>query len=178
MPYQGSKNKIAEWVISNLPPGDVLVDLFAGGCAITHAALVSGNYKKVIANDITDVPSLFVDAVNGKFANEKRWISREDFFKHKDTEPYVSLCWSFGNNRRSYMYSKEIADIFQEYGITVGNFIKRTQMEKAKQLIEETNISIDEIAEKVGYSDRFAFSKAFLSYEGMSPSKFRSSLKK
>ena len=108
MPYQGSKNKIAEWVIDNLPPGDILVDLFAGGCAITHASLVSGGYKKVIANDITDVPSFFMDAINGKFANEKRWISREDFFKLKDTELYVSLCWSFGNNRHNYMYSKEI----------------------------------------------------------------------
>lgn len=31
--YQGSKNKIAEWVVENLPSGEILVDLFAGGCA-------------------------------------------------------------------------------------------------------------------------------------------------
>lgn len=108
VPYRGSKNKIAQWVISNLPAGDTLVDLFAGGCAVTHAALLSGKWNHIVANDIGDAPQLFMDAVHGKYANEKRWISREDFYRLKDSDPYVSLCWSFGNNRRDYLYSKEI----------------------------------------------------------------------
>ena len=108
VPYRGSKNKIAQWVISNLPAGDTLVDLFAGGCAVTHAALLSGKWNRIIANDIGDAPQLFMDAVHGKYANEKRWISREDFHRLKDSDTYVSLCWSFGNNRRDYLYSKEI----------------------------------------------------------------------
>lgn len=108
MPYRGSKNKIAQWVISNLPAGDTLVDLFAGGCAVTHAALLSGKWNHIVANDIGDAPKLFMDAVHGKYSNEKRWISREDFHRLKDSDTYVSLCWSFGNNRRDYLYSKEI----------------------------------------------------------------------
>jgi site-specific DNA-adenine methylase len=108
VPYRGSKNKIAQWVISNLPAGDTMIDLFAGGCAVTHAALLSGKWNHIVANDIGDGPQLFMDAVHGKYANEKRWISREDFHKLKDSDPYVSLCWSFGNNRRDYLYSKEI----------------------------------------------------------------------
>ena len=32
VPYQGSKNKICDWLIEHLPSGDVFVDLFAGGC--------------------------------------------------------------------------------------------------------------------------------------------------
>ena len=31
MPWQGSKSRIAEWVIGILPPSHTLVDLFAGG---------------------------------------------------------------------------------------------------------------------------------------------------
>ena len=108
VPYQGSKNQIARWVIDNLPGDEILVDLFAGGCAITHAAMLSGKWNKVIANDIGDAPELFRDAIDGKYADEKRWISREDFQNLKDTDPYVSLCWSFGNNRRTYLYGKEI----------------------------------------------------------------------
>lgn len=108
VPYQGSKNKIAEWIIDNLPEDEILVDLFAGGCAVTHAALLSGKWNKVIANDIGDAPELFVDAINGKYADEKRWISREDFQNLKDTDPYVSLCWSFSNNRTNYLYGQEI----------------------------------------------------------------------
>lgn len=108
VPYQGSKSQIAGWVIDNLPEDKILVDLFAGGCAVTHAALLSGKWNKVIANDIGDAPELFVDAINGKYADEKRWISREDFQNLKDADPYVSLCWSFGNNRSDYLYAKEI----------------------------------------------------------------------
>lgn len=31
LPYKGSKNKIAEWVVDTLPRADVFVDLFFGG---------------------------------------------------------------------------------------------------------------------------------------------------
>lgn len=53
-------------------------------------------------------PTLFIDAINGKYNNESRWISREDFFRLKDTDPYVAVVWSFGNNMRDYLYSREI----------------------------------------------------------------------
>ena len=108
VPYQGSKNKVAGWVIDNLPEDEILVDLFAGGCAVTHAALLSGKWDRIVSNDIGDAPELFCDAIEGKYADEKRWISREDFQDLKDTDPYVSLCWSFGNNRTTYLYAQEI----------------------------------------------------------------------
>ena len=108
VPYQGSKNKIAQWIISNLPSGDTLIDLFAGGCAVTHAAILSGKWNRIVANDIGDAPQLFMDAIHGKYANEKRWISREEFHRIKDSDTYVSLCWSFGNNRSDYLYAREI----------------------------------------------------------------------
>ena len=79
IPYQGSKNAIAAHIVAEyLPPSACLVDIFAGGCAITHAALEAG-FHKVIANDISDAPELFVAAARGEYKNEKRWISREDF---------------------------------------------------------------------------------------------------
>lgn len=31
MPYKGSKNSIAKWVLENLPPAETLYDLFGGG---------------------------------------------------------------------------------------------------------------------------------------------------
>lgn len=107
LPYKGSKSKIADFVLGNLPKANVLVDLFSGGCAITHKALISGKYERIIANDVLeDVPKLFKDACEGKYANEQRWISREDFVRLKDKDAYVRLCWSFGNDQRSYLYSR------------------------------------------------------------------------
>ena len=108
LPFQGSKNRIAKRIVELLPSAETLYDLFAGGCAITHAALLSGKWKRVVCNDITDIPRLFVDAVNGKYADEERWISRETFEKFKNTDPYIRLIWSFGGNQKDYIYSREI----------------------------------------------------------------------
>lgn len=66
-----------------------------------------------------------------------KWISREDFFKLKDTDPYVSLCFSFGNNaNKGYCYSREIEPLKKalHYIICFNDF----------SLLKELNIQIDE----------------------------------
>ena len=109
LPYTGSKSRIAHWVIDNLPRGRVLIDAFAGGCSITHRALLSEKWQTVIANDINGkYPQLFLDAVRGKYRDERRWISREDFERLKSQDAFVACCWSFGNNLQGYMYSQAI----------------------------------------------------------------------
>ena len=109
LPYKGSKNKLAERIVRLLPKRTHLIDLFCGGCAVSHAALLMGKYEHIHINDINWMcPTLFIDALNGKYNDENRWISREDFFRLKDTDPYVAVVWSFGNNMRGYLYSKEI----------------------------------------------------------------------
>ena len=109
LPYKGSKNRIAKKILDVLPAAPVLYDVFAGGCAITHAALLSGKYSKVVANDINDmIPHAFETAVTGGFRNEDRWISRDDFQRLYKTDPYVASCFSFGNNLRWYCYAREL----------------------------------------------------------------------
>ena len=114
LPYQGSKNKIAEFIISKLPRAEHFYDLFAGGCAITHCALVSGKYNHIHANDIqVKYPQLFYDAAHGKYKNENRVITRDEFFMFKDSDALVELCWSFGNGRKDYLWDKNIEDVKQ-----------------------------------------------------------------
>ena len=109
LPYKGSKNKLAERIVRFLPKRDNLVDLFCGGCAVSHAALLMGKYKHIHINDLNWMcPTLFLDALSGKYNDDTRWISREDFFRLRDTDPYVAVVWSFGNNLRDYLYSQEI----------------------------------------------------------------------
>lgn len=108
VPYKGSKNKIAEWVCEQFPKADNFYDLFAGGCAITHGALLSQKFQNFYVNDLWTAPQLFLDAINGKFKNETRWISREEFFSERLKNPYIQFCWSFGRNGNSYIYSREI----------------------------------------------------------------------
>lgn len=109
--YKGSKSKIVDKLAEVIPYRgiDNFYDLFAGGCAVTHKMYLEGRYKHYYANDIDgQALRLLCDGLKGKYANETRWISREDFFNLKDSDPYVSCCWSFGNNQRDYLYSRAI----------------------------------------------------------------------
>lgn len=109
MPYKGSKNKLAERIVSLLPQRTHLIDMFCGGCAVSHAALVKNRFEHIHINDINPMcPQFFLDVLDGKYNNDSRWISREDFYKLKDTDPYVAFVWSFGNNLRDYLYGKDI----------------------------------------------------------------------
>ena len=109
LPYKGSKNKIAKQIVDALPSAETFVDVFAGGCAITHAALLSGKYKRIIANDIdVKIPMLFKNAINGNLpANYDRFVSREEFNQLKDSDAVVACCWSFGNNKEDYLWSRD-----------------------------------------------------------------------
>ena len=109
LPYKGSKNKLAERIVHLLPKRKNLVDLFCGGCAVSHAALLMGKYEHIHINDLNWMPpTLFIEALQGKYNNDTRWISRDDFFRLRDTDPYVAVVWSFGNNLRDYLYSRDI----------------------------------------------------------------------
>ena len=109
IPYKGSKNMIAEWVVSHVPECGTFFDVFAGGCAVTDCILRKGRAKHVVANDLDLMPvKCFEMAVRGDFADEDRWISREEFLALKSTDPYVRFCFSFGNNAKNYLYSTTI----------------------------------------------------------------------
>jgi hypothetical protein len=100
LPYIGSKNAIAEWVVNLLPEGDVLCDLFCGGCAITHCALLQNKYKKIIINDINDqLPKFFVECINGLHTVEKHteWVSREKIFAEKEDNGLYNVKVQFGS---------------------------------------------------------------------------------
>ena len=108
IPYKGSKNKIAESILAQLPPAKHFYDLFGGGGAMTHCALLSGKYEFVHYNEFNPlVFKTFKMAINGEFKGENRWISKEDFERLKDTDPYVACCFSFGNSFRTYAYNTE-----------------------------------------------------------------------
>ena len=107
LPYQGSKNRIAKRLVEALPAAPVLYDVFCGGCAVTHAAMLSGKYQHFVINDRRGwLPGAFQKAIHGGYAHEDRWISREDFERLKSTDAYAAMCFSFGNDTRSYMYAR------------------------------------------------------------------------
>ena len=129
--------------------------MFRGGGAVTHAALLSGKYKQFVANDIDGrlVP-FFLDCCHGKYTteNHKEWISREDFFKNID-DIYTALVWSFGNNGRDYLYSKE-RESFKKamhYACFFGD----------TSLLQELGVEVPEVAESKPYERYRAYQAYF-----------------
>jgi len=58
-------------------------------------------------------------------------------------------------------------------GIGLLDYIHKLRLEKAKELLLNTDMSIKEIAEGVGYYNDVAIIRAFKRYEGVTPGKFR-----
>lgn len=124
LPYMGSKNKIANWVVDVLPKSERLYDLFCGGCAVTHAAMMLGKYEHYHVNDISNIGGAFCDIIKGKLQPDYRWISREEFHRLKDTDPIVKIVWSFGNNGRDYLYGKDREKLKKamHYAVVFGDY--------------------------------------------------------
>ena len=61
----------------------------------------------------------------------------------------------------------------EEKGETFINFISEKRLEKSRQLLEETELSIKEITAEVGYNDQNYFSRIFKSKYGLSPKEYR-----
>ena len=57
-------------------------------------------------------------------------------------------------------------------GQTVREFIRIIRLKKAAELLVSTNMSITEIAEKVGFGSQSYFTTSFTDYFGINPSKY------
>lgn len=74
-----------------------------------------------------------------------------------------------------YLSEKQLKRLFlAHFGTTVYEYISDYKYNLSRRLLEETSISISEIAEQTGFSESTSFSRFFKRYEGVSPAKFRS----
>ncbi len=93
--------------------------------------------------------------------------------------------------RENYMEDITLTSLADKYNISTGHlsnmikerlqvnfsdYIASLRMQRAKELLRDESISIQEIAETVGYKDYFYFTKVFKKVEGISPSKYRRSI--
>lgn len=111
VPYKGSKSSIAKWIVDLLPPSHTLVDLFAGGCAVTHCAMLSGKWERFVVNDLTDAPTMFIDAIKGEYDDYCTIPDRDQFNQEKETDYALSVLNSFSNNGRDYLWSKKLEPV-------------------------------------------------------------------
>ncbi|RKJ01946.1 response regulator [bacterium D16-54] len=67
-----------------------------------------------------------------------------------------------------------LSSIFiQEKGIGINKYIKNVRMEKARELLKNTNMKISDICEQVGYASVSYFCRSFRNEYGVTPEQYR-----
>ena len=74
-----------------------------------------------------------------------------------------------------YFFSKEYLtrQFKARYHCGIYEYVLQVRMERARDLLLNPDIKIQDIAQRVGYTDNNYFSKAFRTYYGISPTAFR-----
>jgi len=68
----------------------------------------------------------------------------------------------------------QLADIFKAAtGETVASFVRRRRLERARELLTATNLTVAEVAERVGYASAPHFNVAFKAMFGIAPGTYR-----
>lgn len=88
-----------------------------------------------------------------------------NYMKHITLEEVSSIV-GFSSAYFSSMFKKESGQNFVEY-------ISQVRMNKAKEFLKTTNLSVAVICEKVGYSDIKHFTQSFKKFTGLKPNEFR-----
>ncbi len=76
--------------------------------------------------------------------------------------------------KNMYVSPVYISKIFkEETGDSPINYLIKIRLAKAEELLKESTLSIKAVAQNVGYSDAYHFSKLFKKYYGISPSQVK-----
>ena len=89
--------------------------------------------------------------------------------RHYDKELHLELIADeFG------LSPKYVSRLYKDAtGLSITDTISRTRMEKAKELLLDTDLKIGDIAERIGIHSRTTFLRLFKKYEGVSPMDYR-----
>lgn len=122
------------------------------------------------------------DLVNSKFkprtfANRAQARIAEDIHDRLTNE--CEKHWTVGYFAKKYGISEtSIKNYFRNiYGFGFQEYQRRVRMEKAAELFRETELTVLETANKVGYHSASKFREAFISYHGTTPPEFRRNAK-
>ncbi|MBE6053976.1 MAG: helix-turn-helix domain-containing protein [Clostridium sartagoforme] len=89
-------------------------------------------------------------------------------------ENYVQDISLYTLSKNMYLSPVYISKIFKEImGDSPINYLIQIRLSKAKELLENSKLSIKTIAKMVGYSDPYYFSKLYKKYYGIPPNKTR-----
>ena len=98
----------------------------------------------------------------------------------KQIERYLYLHYndsnlSIGEVAEKFCFSQSyITRLYKsQTGITPIQYVDEMRMKKAIELLNHRSLTMDQIAEAVGYKNQFYFTKRFKKYDGVPPSKYK-----
>ena len=80
--------------------------------------------------------------------------------------------------KKSFYNPSYFSRIFkQRFGMSLTDYIRQKRIEHAMQLLRDTELSVDDVLTRAGYSDRSAFYHAFSKITGATPTEYRNKVK-
>lgn len=159
--YKAFKSLINELMLQN--------DIFE---SLKVTAGLGSTEKEAVFDFVSEVIlTSMVEAVKRKQEEGKRPIREAKNYirlHYKDalTLEKVSGVVDLNASYLSALFKKETGKTFLEY-------LTKVRMDKAKEMLKETNETISAICQEVGYSDTKYFVKCFQKYTGLKPNQYR-----
>lgn len=126
-----------------------------------------------------------LDEVLEIYRDAENFLKRDDGEKQELSKPVRDILLFIQNHyaeditldqiaRKVDLSRTYVSGLFKkELGVNLTNYITNYRIEKAKELLRETNLKSYEIAEKVGFLDESYFSRSFKKVTGMSPNAYK-----
>ena len=134
-------------------------DLLAMNTAEERIQYVQAQYQKAL-QDAED------ESRNAYIVHQTKALIDENYYL-----PECNVTWVSG---KLYMQPAYVGRLFsKKTGIGLAEYIVECRMKQASLLLRESNVPVNEIAAKVGYSYSNYFTRAFRNRFGLSPSEYR-----
>ncbi len=127
-----------------------------------------GDLLDIVSESITELERYLKEQKGG---SRKEVVQVKNYILHHYNENNLS---PENLAAKVYLSPGYLSTVFkEETGVTMNRFVREVRMNKARELLENTNMKISGISEKVGFSSSTYFCRSFREFFGVSPESCR-----
>jgi len=130
--------------------------------------------KVLLVDTVRQKQSVYAQTLVSSPAGDRRFENLAELInaspeKHIEVSEMADICgMSLRNFHRAFV---------KNFGTTPNKYIQLKRLERAKELLSETDMSIEETAGRVGFTDTSFFRSVFSRETGLTPTQFRKRIK-
>ena len=133
---------------------------------VTYAVRITP-IESMLLSLTKEVSDLF--RLNEKSTSQAMYLTKQYIHNHYSEDLSLEILAG-----KVYLSPNHLSKLFiKQNGYGINKYIKKVRMEKARELLLNTNLPISEIAKQIGYSSASYFCKSFAKDYEISPEKFR-----